>query len=233
MVGRLPLEENIPGSTPGSATRSPATRDVDPVYLRGDEFPRDNINKSTFLIRCTIRTMTWRTPVISLATALSIVAFGQREMISNPVLGDDSSTLLSPLAGTENLPTYTPTPIEEPIPTPTPKPTRQPTPTPKPQPQFSAAEISGFTDQYGILYGVDANVVRHVVLCESGLNPAAKNGPYAGLFQFDARTWQIYRVKMGLSADPNLRYHAEEAVKTGTYVLSLQKTGLWPNCYPR
>ena len=177
--------------------------------------------------------MTWRTPVISLATALSIVAFGQREMISNPVLGDDSSTLLSPLAGTENLPTYTPTPIEEPIPTPTPKPTRQPTPTPKPQPQFSAAEISGFTDQYGILYGVDANVVRHVVLCESGLNPAAKNGPYAGLFQFDARTWQIYRVKMGLSADPNLRYHAEEAVKTGTYVLSLQKTGLWPNCYPR
>jgi len=66
--------------------------------------------------------MTWRTPVISLATALSIVAFGQREMISNPVLGDDSSTLLSPLAGTENLPTYTPTPIEEPIPTPTPKP---------------------------------------------------------------------------------------------------------------
>lgn len=175
--------------------------------------------------------MTWRTPVISLATALVVIAFGQKERLAGQVLG--KSTLLSPIEGTENLPVYTPTPTPTPRPTPTRKPTPPPTPTPKPQPQFTPAEISGFTDKYGILYGVDANVVRHVVLCESGLHPNAKNGPYAGLFQFDIRTWQIYRTKMGLPTDPDLRYHAEEAVKTGTYVLSLQKYGLWPNCYPR
>lgn len=168
--------------------------------------------------------------MISLATALAVIAFGQRDRLTSRVLGE--TTLLSPIEGTENLPVYTPMLTPTPTPTPTKKPTPRPTPTPKPQPQFTPEQIVGFTDKYGILYGVDANVVRHVVLCESGLNAAAKNGPYAGLFQFDKQTWQRYRLKMGLSADPDLRYHAEEAVKTGTYVLSLQKYGLWPNCYP-
>ncbi len=185
--------------------------------------------------------MTWRTPVIVAATAFSVVFFSRA---AGKVLGD-STTLLSPIEGIASLPsittTPTPTPTETPTPTPTkkitPPPAGGPTPTPsagwRTQPQFSSAEIYAFTEKYGILYAVDPNVIRHVTLCESGFNPSAKNYIYAGLFQFDTNTWIIYRQKMGLSADPDLRYHAEEAIRTGTYILSLGKTGLWPNCYPK
>lgn len=146
--------------------------------------------------------------------------------------------LLSPLEGIESLPSPTPTEIiETPTPTPSPTPTKKitpkPTPSPKPQPQFTQSQIYGFTEQYGILYAVDPNVIRSVVLCESALNPNAKKSIYAGLFQFDTRTWITYRQKMGLDADPDLRFNAEESIKTGTYILSLGKKNLWPNCYPR
>lgn len=179
--------------------------------------------------------MTWRTPVIVLATAASVTLFGQVSRIRSKVLGD-STTLLSPIAGIESLPSLTPsptpTPTETPTPTPTKKPTPKPTPTPKPQPKFTSEQIYHFTDQYGILYAVDPNVIRHVALCESGFNPSARNWIYAGLFQFDTNTWIFYRQKMGLDADPDLRYHAEEAVRTATYIFHLGKTSLWPNCYP-
>lgn len=177
-----------------------------------------------------------------LGVTLASVVLVSFHKLQSKVLGE-STTLLSPLEGIDKLPVLTPVPTatpsaevtSTPSPTkvPTPKPTRKPTPTPKPQPKFTSEEIYGFTEKYGILYAVNPNVIRHLVLCESGFNPSARNSIYAGLFQFDTQTWTYYRQKMGLDADADLRYHAEEAVRTGTYILSLGKTGLWPNCYPK
>lgn len=161
------------------------------------------------------------------------------------ILGVQKS-LLSPISGIESLPSLTPTPTPTETPAPrSPEPSRtdedpersrrttpKPTPTVKPQPEFTSEQIYGFTEKYGIFYAVDPNVIRHVALCESGFKPNAKNYIYAGLFQFDKPTWIYYRQKMGLDADTDLRYHAEEAVRTATYIFHLGKTSLWPNCYP-
>jgi hypothetical protein len=38
-------------------------------------------------------------------------------------------------------------------------------------------------------FGQSRNRLRRVALCESTLDPAAANGPYAGLFQFGAPLW--------------------------------------------
>ncbi len=115
---------------------------------------------------------------------------------------------------------------------PTPSPTPTPTLTPTPTPGASSQQINGFIDQFSGQYGVDPNKIRHTALCESGFNPGAVNGPYAGLFQFDGRTWQTYRNRMGKDADAALRIHAQEAVETAAYVYSVNATGIWPNCIP-
>jgi len=130
------------------------------------------------------------------------------------------------------LPTSTPTPTPTPKPTPTPRPTPKPTPTPRPQPKFTSQEIYEMTNKYAGVYGVDANVIRHIAICESGFNPLAHNYIYAGLFQYTASTWKAFRIKMGQNTDPDLRFKADEAVKTTAYVLSLRGYQNWPECYP-
>lgn len=132
----------------------------------------------------------------------------------------------------------TPEPSATPSPTPVPTPPPKPTPRPSPKAKEGAAEftpeqIYNFTESYGREYGVDPNVIRHIALCESTFKPQAKNYIYAGLFQFDRRTWTLYRAKMGKSPDPDLRYNAQEAVQTAAYVLSLGHGRIWPNCMPR
>lgn len=79
---------------------------------------------------------------------------------------------------------------------------------------------------------MDPNVLRHVALCESTFKPEARHYIYAGLYQFDTRTWKVYRQKMGEDTDPDLRYNAEEAVQTAAFALSLGQLRLWPNCTP-
>jgi soluble lytic murein transglycosylase-like protein len=116
--------------------------------------------------------------------------------------------------------------------TPTPKPTLIPSPTSVPQPKVNSQQIYEFTNRFGGQYGVDPNVLRHVALCESGFRPDAKNNIYAGLYQFDSRTWKTYREKMGEDTDPDLRFNGEEAVQTAAYAISLGKLHLWPNCKP-
>ncbi len=106
------------------------------------------------------------------------------------------------------------------------------TPTPRSQPSYTSEDINNFINAYSDHYSVDPNVLRHMAICESGFNPQAKNWIYAGLFQFDKNTWISYRRKLGLNADPDLRYNAQEAVRTTAFALSLGARGLWPNCYP-
>lgn len=87
-------------------------------------------------------------------------------------------------------------------------------------------------DKYSVERGVDPNVIRHIAICESGFNPKAKRYIYAGLFQYDGATWKSYRKRMGENPDPDLRYNAEEAIKTTVYIVSLKRLYLWPNCAP-
>lgn len=129
-------------------------------------------------------------------------------------------------------PTTTPTPIPTPTTIPTPTATPTPTPTHIPQPQVSSEEIHGFMERFAGQYGIDVNVLRHIAVCESGFNPLALNGPYAGLFQFNTTTWNNNRLPMGEDPNPDLRFNAEEAIQTAAYLMSLGKFYLWPNCHP-
>jgi len=129
-------------------------------------------------------------------------------------------------------PTLAPVIVVTPSPTPNPTPTKSPVPTLPPQPIFSSEQINGFIDRFSAQYGVSPDILRYVALCESGFNPTAFNLNYAGLFQFGPVTWKNMRIKMGEDGDIDLRFNAEEAVQTASYVISIGKTDIWPNCYP-
>jgi soluble lytic murein transglycosylase-like protein len=80
-------------------------------------------------------------------------------------------------------------------------------------------------------YGVDPNVIRHMAVCETGFNAAARNHQYGGLFQFDSQTWKTYRQRLNLDSNPDLRFDAKEAIITAAYIIQLGKSHLWPNCH--
>jgi len=167
--------------------------------------------------------MTWRTPA---AVIVIVAVIGIREIAKKTpepqVLAEVAPTLT---------PTITPSPTLTPTPTPKPRPSPKATEGAA-QPKFTSEQIYGFTERFGGQYAVDPNVLRHIALCESTFKPEARNYIYAGLFQFDTRTWKIYRNKIGEDPDPDLRYNAEEAVQTAAYAISLGQLRLWPNCQP-
>jgi len=122
-----------------------------------------------------------------------------------------------------------------PLPSPTP-PAERPKPTPTPTPtvtKYSAEEIYHMIDSYSGQSGVNPNVIRHIAICESGFNPLAINGQYAGLFQFDALTWKNTRLLQHLDPNPSLRLDAVQAIQTAVYLVSTHRGTLWPNCYPK
>lgn len=126
----------------------------------------------------------------------------------------------------------TPSPSPSPTPTPSPLPSPSPTPPPSPQPTYNSEQINTFIEQYAGQYGVDANTLRQIAVCESNFNPAAVNDPYAGLYQFNPTTWKNNRAIMGEETSPDLRFNAEEAVQTAAFILSIDRGGIWPNCFP-
>ncbi len=171
------------------------------------------------------------------------------------------SPTMTPTPTMEPLPTFTPTPIPTFIPTrkPTPKPTSAPTPSPRPSPKPTAIptrvptkiptptatptspspqpvatqqQVNAYIDSYAGQYGVDANVLRYIGRCESGLRPNAVNKIYGGIYQFSASTWSAWRNRMGEDPNPDLRFNGEEAVQTAAYVLSKGQGKIWPNCMP-
>lgn len=176
--------------------------------------------------------MTYKTPLI-IGTAALFTVWGLRPVWNNQggkVLA--VKTEISPKIEQAATPTVSPTLIPTPTPTLEPKPTKIPMPTPKPQAKYSSEEIYNMINQYAGEKGVNPNVIRHIAICETGFRPEARNGIYAGLFQYDAPTWSSFRKIMGADADPDLRYDAREAIKTTVYLVSLGKQYLWPNCHP-
>jgi hypothetical protein len=98
--------------------------------------------------------------------------------------------------------------------------------------QYSPVEIHEFIERFASSYSVDPNVIRHLAVCESGLNPMAINKNYAGLFQFLPNTWINFRAQMGRDDDINLRLDAKEAIETTAYVLSVNKIDIFSTCVP-
>jgi len=100
-------------------------------------------------------------------------------------------------------------------------------PSPIPQPVTSSNDLY---EKYGIQYNVKPETLREIAWCESQFRADAVNGPYAGLFQFSSGTWVTTRVAMGLDSNPDLRFNADESIKTAAFKISQGGLSLWPNC---
>lgn len=119
---------------------------------------------------------------------------------------------------------------ETPIPTPTKRPTPTFTPTPTPRPTLSASSLDDLFTTYASRYNVDRELLKRIAFCESKFNPAATNEIYGGLFQFSESAWRVTRVRMGENQQPELRFNAEEAIKTAAFKISRDGVAAWPNC---
>lgn len=132
---------------------------------------------------------------------------------------------------------YSSLPTATPIPTSTPKPSPVPT---KPPVKMTAsleihrigspAEIQALIDRYSAQYGVSREIMTIIAKCESGFRANAVSGPYAGIYQFIASTWSSNRRAMGMDPNPDLRFNAEEAVRTAAFKMSRDGYGAWPAC---
>jgi beta-glucosidase-like glycosyl hydrolase len=114
--------------------------------------------------------------------------------------------------------------------TPVPTPTFTPTPTPKPMPKLYIGNLDSFFTKYSNQYSVSPDLLKRIANCESHFNSNSVNGPYGGMFQFHEGTWMNIRRIMNENTDPNLRYNAEEAIKTAAFKISVNGAASWPNC---
>jgi len=94
----------------------------------------------------------------------------------------------------------------------------------------SEIELDNMFSAYANYYRIDKNLLRSIGYCESRFNPAAINGRHAGMYQFNPITWQVTRIRMGYDPDPNLRFDAEESIKTAAFKISNSGSGAWAVC---
>lgn len=108
----------------------------------------------------------------------------------------------------------------------TPQPVVKKAPVPAPE------ELEQLFTKYSAEYGISSDALKIIANCESHYNPNAlsKNGLYGGMFQFSASTWKSTRKAMGLDENPDLRFNAEEAIRTTAYKISKNGVGAWPHC---
>jgi hypothetical protein len=126
-------------------------------------------------------------------------------------------------------PTPTPAPTATPFPTLTPTPTSIPTPTPAPI-IILPKDLDDLFTRYSNEYSVDKELLKRIANCESSLNSNATTDKYAGLFQFAEPIWIQTRNLLGLNPDVNLRFSAEESIRTAAFMVSQRHLGIWPNC---
>lgn len=102
----------------------------------------------------------------------------------------------------------------------------------KPAVVTTPSDIDPLFEKYAAEYGISSTTLKIIAKCESGFNPGAqsKNGLYGGLFQFSASTWKSTRKAMGLDENPDLRFNAEEAIKTTSFKIANGGIGAWPHC---
>jgi hypothetical protein len=112
---------------------------------------------------------------------------------------------------------------------------QNPSPPSRPVVIIAPEELDHLFESYGSQYGVDSNTLKIIARCESTFNPNAvsPSGLYGGLFQFSPATWISTRRSMGLEENPDLRFNAEEAIRTTAYKISQGGIGAWPTCGKR
>lgn len=87
-------------------------------------------------------------------------------------------------------------------------------------------DVQGLIRKY---FGKDADMALKIAKCESGMNPNSKNktSTASGVFQIIKGTWIGNRQAMGLDTDLNLRFDAEENVKTAYKIFQDQSWRPW------
>jgi soluble lytic murein transglycosylase-like protein len=106
-----------------------------------------------------------------------------------------------------------------------------PTSTPIPFPTRAApSDLDALFEKYGNQYHVDKELLKKIARCESNFDPNATNKDYAGLFQFASFAWVEARGRMGLNDDLNLRFNAEEAIRTAAFEINYKGTSGWSDC---
>lgn len=98
------------------------------------------------------------------------------------------------------------------------------------QPPPSRDQLEIMFSAYAQIYKIDKHLLQSIAFCESRYNPAAVNGRHAGMYQFNPTTWQATRKRMGYDPDINLRFDAEEAVRTAAFKISNSGSGAWAVC---
>ena len=93
-------------------------------------------------------------------------------------------------------------------------------------------ELENLFTQYATEYQVSSDTLKIIANCESKFNPTiqSKNGLYGGLFQYSKSTWISTRKAMGLDENPELRFDAEEAIKTTAFKIANGGIGAWTHC---
>ena len=136
----------------------------------------------------------------------------------------------------------TPTPTQQPTPTPTatpiPLPTNTPTPTPTaiPTPEPTAVpapvDLESLFTRFSGEYSVDKELLKRIAACESGFNASSHNVAhgYAGMYQFAESSWTAVRSRMGADPNPDLRFNAEESIRTAAFHIAGGGQGAWPSC---
>lgn len=95
---------------------------------------------------------------------------------------------------------------------------------------ITPVELEPLFDKYCGEYGLNKEMMKKIANCESHFNSQAVNGPYGGMYQFSVSTWRSNRQAMGLDSNPDLRFNAEESIKTAAFKISRDGTGAWPVC---
>lgn len=109
------------------------------------------------------------------------------------------------------------------------------------KPVVSAPVVTAPTDldplfeKYSGEFGVSSTTMKIIAKCESHFNPGAisSNGLYGGMYQYSASTWKSTRNSMGLDPNPELRFNAEEAIRTTAFKIASGGIGAWPVCGSR
>lgn len=91
-------------------------------------------------------------------------------------------------------------------------------------------DLDAIFNKYSSEYGVDKNLLTKIADCESHFHTNSVNGDYAGMFQFSTGTWKGTRAQMGLDQNPDLRFSAEESIKTAAFKISRGGSSAWPAC---
>lgn len=100
------------------------------------------------------------------------------------------------------------------------------------QPTVALSPVE-YADIYTEQYGVDSNVFKKVMFCESGNNPEPRGyndgGKAYGIMQFHKETFDTYSKQLGEVLD----YHSSmDQIKLAAYMFSIKKQTQW-SCYSK